>query len=154
MDARVTGGNWNGMELDDGLITRVGWLGWPGWATGKRKKKEKTQKKSDKKFACRLAAGQEKWDVPANHPEILRRSRMLYPLPTAYCPIVRHECIMYSRVEYMYRTPSAFRLPPRIPSTEHPEPQPVETCKNTLPLYTRPERTHDAAAQRARGQGK
>lgn len=119
-----------------------------------KKKKEKTQKKSDKKFACRLAAGQEKWDVPANHPEILRRSRMLYPLPTAYCPIVRHECIMYSRVEYMYRTPSAFRLPPRIPSTEHPEPQPVETCKNTLPLYTRPERTHDAAAQRARGQGK
>lgn len=74
------------MEWNWPMGSSVGWAGWAGPAgqLAKEKiRKKKHKKKSDKKFACRLAAGQEKWDVPANHPEILRRSRMLYPLPTA-----------------------------------------------------------------------
>lgn len=118
----------------------------------KKNKKKKTQKKIRQKVCMSLGCRTGEMECASQSPR--NPAPLQDAVPTAHCPIVRHECIMYSTVEYMYRTPSAFRLPPRIPSTEHPEPQPVETCKNTLPPYTRPERTHDAAAQRARGQGK
>lgn len=143
------------MEWNWPMGSSVGWAGWAGPAgqLAKEKiRKKKIQKKIRQKVCMSLGCRTGEMGCASQSPR--NPAPLQDAVPTAHCPIVRHECIMYSTVEYMYRTPSAFRLPPRIPSTEHPEPQPVETCKNTLPPYTRPERTHDAAAQRARGQGK
>lgn len=121
MDARVTGGNWNGMELAHGLISRVGWLGWPGWATGKRKnKKKKTQKKIRQKVCMSLGCRTGEMGCASQSPR--NPAPLQDAVPTAHCPIVRHECIMYSTVEYMYcigrLPPSVFRHASQAPSTQ------------------------------------